>query len=152
MIFCSRSFKWSTSLVGFIIPGFLWNSTIQWIRSQSQGYTRKIGTRRMKVGMFWIQWNHYTKEEATWKIETYLLGKLSRLSLTKLLIRTSSSFLLLNLGTRFFLGGKAVTTQVFGVGMQGRAQHGGPAAEVGVEVRWEVLQRQWSRDGGGDDE
>ena len=47
------------------------------------GLYKETGTRRKKVGMSWIQWIHYTEEEVTWKIETYLLWKLSRLSLTQ---------------------------------------------------------------------
>jgi hypothetical protein len=34
--------------------------------------TKERSTRRGTVRMFKIQWNHHTKEEATWEIESYL--------------------------------------------------------------------------------
>jgi hypothetical protein len=34
--------------------------------------TKERSTRRETVRMFKIQWNHHTKEEATWKTESYL--------------------------------------------------------------------------------
>jgi hypothetical protein len=34
--------------------------------------TKERSTRRAKIRMFKIQWNHHTKEEATWETEDYL--------------------------------------------------------------------------------
>ena len=34
--------------------------------------SKKRSTRREKVKMYKIQWNHHTEEEATWKTEHYL--------------------------------------------------------------------------------
>jgi hypothetical protein len=34
--------------------------------------TKERSTRRKTVKMFKIQWNHHTKEEATWETESYL--------------------------------------------------------------------------------
>jgi hypothetical protein len=35
-------------------------------------YTKERSTRRETIGMFKIQWDHHTEEEATWEIESYL--------------------------------------------------------------------------------
>ena len=34
--------------------------------------SKERSTRRKKVKMYKIQWNHHTEEEATWEIEHYL--------------------------------------------------------------------------------
>jgi hypothetical protein len=34
--------------------------------------TKERSTRRAKIRMFKIQWNHHTEEEATWETEDYL--------------------------------------------------------------------------------
>ena len=34
--------------------------------------TKERSTRREKVKMYKVQWNHHTEEEATWETETYL--------------------------------------------------------------------------------
>jgi hypothetical protein len=66
-------------------------------------------TRRTVIKMYKTQWNHHTKEEATWKTESYhdknfpgFLGSIQGTHFLHLVINP-------NLGTRFFLGGLAVT-------------------------------------------
>ena len=50
---------------------------------------RVLDTRREKVKMYKIQWNHHTEEEATWETETYLQ-------------RNFPNFLRTNTGTKSF--------------------------------------------------
>jgi hypothetical protein len=59
--------------------------------------------------MYKIQWNHHTEEEATWETESYLQRNSPNFFQTNLRAWPFYSILLRNLGTRFFLGGKAVT-------------------------------------------
>jgi hypothetical protein len=59
--------------------------------------------------MYKIQWSHHTEEEATWETESYLQHNFSDFFRANLWIWSFHSILFRNLGTRFFLGGKAVT-------------------------------------------
>jgi hypothetical protein len=69
----------------------------------------KRSTRRAMIKMYKIQWNHHTEEEATWETENYLNKFFS--SFLNSIQGTHSPHLVIypNLGTRFFLGGLAVT-------------------------------------------
>jgi len=71
--------------------------------------TKEISTRREKVKMYKIQWNHHTEEEATWETETYLQRNFPDFLRTNSGNQTFASFSSCNLGARFLLGGKAVT-------------------------------------------
>ena len=63
---------------------------------------KERGSRRKVVKMYKIQWNHHTKEEATWETESYLnqqfLGFLGSTPGTSITVPIYLS----NLGTRFF--------------------------------------------------
>jgi hypothetical protein len=59
--------------------------------------------------MYKVQWNRHTEEEATWETESYLQHNFPGFFQTNLRTWSSCPNLLRNLGTRFFLGGKAVT-------------------------------------------
>jgi hypothetical protein len=73
--------------------------------------TKERSTRRAKVKMYKIQWNNHTEEEATWETTHYLQQTFPDFLRTNSGTYPSNQFLW-NLGTRFFLGGKAVTLQV----------------------------------------
>jgi hypothetical protein len=71
--------------------------------------TKERNTRRETIRMFKIQWNHHTEEEATCETESYLQRNFPDFLQANLWTWSSKSILFWNLGTRFFLGGKAVT-------------------------------------------
>jgi hypothetical protein len=71
--------------------------------------TKERSPRRETIRMFKIQWNHHTKEEATWETESYLQHNFPDFLQANLRTWSSKSILFRNLGMRFFLGGKAVT-------------------------------------------
>jgi hypothetical protein len=70
---------------------------------------KERSTRREKVKMYQIQWNHHTEEEATWETETFLQRNFPDFLRTNSGIKHVHSFSSYNLGARFLLGGKAVT-------------------------------------------
>ena len=74
--------------------------------------TKERSTRRGKVKMYKIQWNHHTEEEATWETETFLQRIFPDFLRTNSGIKSYHSFSSCNLGARFLLGGKAVTPWV----------------------------------------
>jgi len=74
--------------------------------------SKERSTRREKVRIYKIQWKHHTKEEATWETEHNLQQNFSDFLSTNPGIQHPSPFLIWNLGTRFFLGGKVVTLRV----------------------------------------
>ena len=71
--------------------------------------TKERSTRRDKVKMYKIQWNHHTEEEATWETQNFLQGNFPDFLKTNSGIKHFYSFSSCNLGARFLLGGKAVT-------------------------------------------
>src|SRR4029078_475715 len=71
--------------------------------------TKERSTRREKVKMYKIQWNHHTEEEATWETENFLQRNFPDFLRTNSGIQFVPSFSSSNLGARFLLGGKAVT-------------------------------------------
>jgi hypothetical protein len=74
--------------------------------------TKERSTRRETVRMFKIQWDHHTKEEATWETESYLQHNFPVFLRAEPNIKSFNSILFRNLGTRFFLGREAVIFQV----------------------------------------
>ena len=62
-----------------------------------------------KVKMYKVQWNHHTEVEATWEIETYLQRNFPDFLRTNPGTKSFCTYSSCNLGTRFLLGGKAVT-------------------------------------------
>ena len=66
---------------------------------------KERSTRRRVVKMYKIQWNHHTKEEATWETESYLNQHYPDFLPPTLGTFISVSVCLSNLGTRFFLRG-----------------------------------------------
>ena len=71
--------------------------------------TKERSTRREKVKMYKIQWNHHTEEEATWETENFLQRNFPDFHRTNSGIKPFHTFSSCNLGARFLLGGKAVT-------------------------------------------
>ena len=71
--------------------------------------TKERSTRREKVRMYKIQWNHHTEEEATWETEIYLQRKFPDFLRTNAGTKSFHPYSTYNLGVRFLLGGKAVT-------------------------------------------
>jgi len=71
--------------------------------------TKERSTRREKVRMYKIQWNHHTEEEATWETETYLQRNFPDFLRTNPGTKSFHPYSSYNLGARFLLGGKAVT-------------------------------------------
>ena len=69
-------------------------------------------TRREKVKMYKIQWNHHTEEEATWETENFLQRNFPDFLRTNSGIKSFHTFSSCNLGARFLLGGEVVTPQV----------------------------------------
>jgi hypothetical protein len=70
---------------------------------------KERSTRRETIKMYKIRWNHHTEEEATWETESYLQHNFPDFLQANLQTWSSNSILFRNLGTRFFLGGEAVT-------------------------------------------
>ena len=68
--------------------------------------SKERSTRREKVRIYKIQWKHHTKEEATWETEHNLQQNFSDFLSTNPGIQHPSPFLIWNLGTIFFLGGR----------------------------------------------
>jgi hypothetical protein len=77
--------------------------------------TKERSTRRKTIRIFKIQWNHHTEEEATWETESYLQRNFLDFLQANSQILSSNSILFRNLGTRFFLGGKAMTFRYLGL-------------------------------------
>jgi hypothetical protein len=71
--------------------------------------TKERSTRRETIRIFKIQWNHHTEQEATWETESYLQRNFTDFLQANLQTWSSNSIWFQNLGTRFFLGGKAMT-------------------------------------------
>ena len=71
--------------------------------------TKERSTRREKVKMYKIQWNHHTEEEATWETETYLQRNFPDFLRTNLGTKSFRPYSSCNLRARFLLGGKAMT-------------------------------------------
>ena len=135
LIFCSRSFKWSTILVcSLIIPRFLWNPMFQWIRITSfPNLLKAISTifyHHLAVWSFDVDGKTLSKflffqDDPCYNIhaihisillpDAFTLDRPQASSKSDIGTLYSSPFLLSNLETRFFLGGKAVTIQVLGV-------------------------------------
>src|SRR6185295_19435098 len=65
--------------------------------------TKERSTRREKVKMYKIQWNHHTEEEATWETETYLQRNFPDFFRTNSGIKSLHSLSSYNLGVRFLL-------------------------------------------------
>jgi hypothetical protein len=70
--------------------------------------TKERVTRRKKIKMYKILWDHHTVEEATWETEDYL-QKTSPIFLKLLRYPSSKLCHSCNLGTRFLFRGKVVT-------------------------------------------
>jgi len=71
---------------------------------------KERSTRRRVVKMYKIQWNHHTKEEATWETESYLNQHYPDFLPPTPGTFISVSVCLSNLGTRFFLRGVGCDT------------------------------------------
>ena len=71
--------------------------------------TKERSTRREKVKMYKVLWNHHTEEEATWETETYIQRNFPDFLRTNPGTKSFRTYSSCNLGTRFLLGGKAVT-------------------------------------------
>ena len=68
--------------------------------------TKERSTRREKVKMYKIQWNHHTEEEATWETENFLQRNFPDFLRTNSGIKHFYYFSSCNLGARFLLGGR----------------------------------------------
>jgi len=74
--------------------------------------TKERSTRREKVRIYKVQWNHHTEEEATWETENYLQRNFPDFLRTNSGTKPFHSFSSYNLGARFLLWGKVVTPYV----------------------------------------
>ena len=68
--------------------------------------TKERSTRREKVRMYKIQWNHHTEEEATWETETYLQRNFPDFLRTNRGTKSFHPFLPVILGRDSFYGGR----------------------------------------------
>jgi hypothetical protein len=66
--------------------------------------TKERVTRRKRLRMYKILWDHHTIDEATWETEDYL-----QRNFPEFLVITFHIYHSCNLGMRFLLGGKVVT-------------------------------------------
>jgi hypothetical protein len=64
--------------------------------------TKERITRRKKIKMYKILWDHHTEEEATWKAESYLQRNFPDFLRANPQVYSANSSLHRNLGTRFF--------------------------------------------------
>ena len=68
--------------------------------------TKERSTRREKVKIYKIQWNHHTEEEATWETGNFLQRNFPDFLRTNSGIKSFHTFSSYNLGERFLLGGR----------------------------------------------
>jgi hypothetical protein len=73
--------------------------------------TKERSTRRKTIRIFKIQWDHHTKEEATWETESYLQQNFSDFLQTNSQIWSSDSILFRNLGMTFIFRGEGCDIQ-----------------------------------------